>query len=341
MSSLTEIQAFLETHPGYLKRGCSNLAKKFGVTKEEIKQVKENLGWKNNIKEKYQEFIAQRDKEVQVEYSEHAVDIEGKYGKISLDTMPNILVLDIETSPVRAYVWRLWKQDIYIDQIISDWFMISWSAKWLNVKETYSDVLTKEEILNEDDERIIKKLWNLLNDADIVIAHNGDSFDIPKIRSRFAIHGLPPTTFYHQIDTKKVAAKEFGFSSNKLDALAKNFGLGSKIHTEFELWAKCMKGDEEALEEMRVYNVHDVEILEQVYLKIRPYIKNHPNVTLYSDSNPNRCPSCGGNHLYKDDFYYTTVGKFQVYRCQDCGALSRDRKALKRSVNTANLSLGR
>ena len=219
--------------------------------------------------------------------------------------------------------------------------MLTWSAKFLGSDITYSEKLTGKEAVEEDDSRIVKKLWNLLNDADMVVAHNGDAFDLPKIRSRFAIHGLPPTTFYHQIDTKKIAAKEFGFASNKLDALAKSFGIGSKIHTEFELWSECMKGNDTALEEMRVYNVYDVEILEKVYLKLRPYIKNHPNVTFYSTSNAMRCPSCGGKHLYKESFYHTHASVYQTYRCQDCGALSRDRKSIRKDIKNTNLSLAK
>ena len=97
--------------------------------------------------------------------------------------------------------------------------MLSWAASWLGSGEVMSARLYSEEVLDECDFRIVKQLWNLLNEADIVVAHNGNAFDIPKIRARFALNGLPPTSFYQQIDTKITAAKEFGFSSNKLDAL--------------------------------------------------------------------------------------------------------------------------
>lgn len=249
--------------------------------------------------------------------------------------------MDLETAPIKAFVWRLWKQDVYIDQIISDWFLLTFSAKWLGSNEVISGRLTGKEALEESDYRIVKDLWNLIDEADIVIAHNGNSFDIPKMKARFAINGLPPTSFYQQIDTKVIAAKEFGFTSNKLDFLAQTFGISKKIHTEFELWARCMKGEDKALEEMEIYNRHDVEILEEVYLKLRPYIKNHPNMGLYQDSNSDVCPTCGGTHLKEYKFYYTSIGKFQVYKCEDCNALSRSRKAIKRSVTTGNLSLGR
>ena len=151
-------------------------------------------------------------------------------------------------------------------------------------KEVYSNVLTPQEILNEDDGRIVKNLWKLLDEADIVIAHNGKKFDIPKINARFILNECPPPSFYKQIDTKEVAAKQFGFSSNKLDALAGYFGFKVKLDTDFSLWERCMRGDDEALQYMEIYNRHDVELLEEVYIRLRPWIKAHPNVALYVEA---------------------------------------------------------
>lgn len=253
-----------------------------------------------------------------------------------------ILIFDIETSPLRAYVWRRWKQNIYLDQTISEWFLISWAAKWLEESEVYSECLSPKEIKSEDDSRIIKKLWMLIDEADIIIAHNGKSFDSKKMNSRFILQGLPPTSPYIQIDTKEVAAKQFGFSSNKLDALAGYFGIEHKDDTDFELWSKCMDGDQEALNYMQKYNKKDVTILEQVYLKLRPWIKNHPNVALYLEEDNMVCPVCGSKHLEEDgSFYYTTVNKFKVMRCQDCGGISRVRNSSypKNKIKNITVSL--
>ena len=111
------------------------------------------------------------------------------------------------------------------------------------------------------------------------------------------MHGLPPTTYYQQIDTKKVAAREFGFSSNKLEALARLCGIEGKSDTDFTLWSRCMDGDAEALLEMEAYNRQDVKVLEEVYLVMRPFIKRHPNYNLYIDSDKPVCPHCGHDHL--------------------------------------------
>ena len=195
-----------------------------------------------------------------------------------------ILIFDIETSPLKAYVWSRWKQNIYLDQTISEWFMICWSAKWLGSNKVLSECVSPEEILKEDDTRIVKKLWSLIDEADIVIAHNGKKFDVPKMNARFILAGLPPTSSYTQIDTREVASKQFNFSSNKLDALAGYFNIEHKDDTDFNLWVDCLKGDQSALDYMRKYNEKDVTILEKVYLKLRPWIKNHPNIALYIES---------------------------------------------------------
>lgn len=248
-----------------------------------------------------------------------------------------ILIFDIETSPIKAWVWNRWKQNVYLEQTISEWFMICWSAKWLGSEYTMSDCLRPEEIIKEDDSRIVKQIWELLNEADIVVAHNGDCFDLPKLNSRFIVHGLVPPTTYSSIDTKKVAKHVFGFSSNKLDALATYFGIENKIETSFELWKDCLEGNAEALSYMEKYNVKDVEILEEVYLHLRPYIKNHPNIA--NITSVAGCASCGSQklELVKDHYYYTGVSKFYLYRCKDCGALVRGRKNLAKKVSTISV----
>lgn len=246
--------------------------------------------------------------------------------QLSKQKAPKILIFDIETSPMKAYVWRMWKQSVNLDHVIHDWYVICWSAKWLYANEVLGDVLTPEEACQEDDKRVVTSLWKLFNEADIVVAHNGNKFDIPKMNARFIQQGLPPTTPYYSIDTCAIARKQFGFSSNKLDALAEYFGFAHKLDTEFELWKKCMEGDQKSLDYMLKYNKRDVTLLEEVYLRLRPWIKGHPNCANYIDSKVPICSNCGSKNLTKleGQYYYTSVGKYQLYRCQ-CGTVSRGR----------------
>ncbi len=237
--------------------------------------------------------------------------------KTNPHSVPKILILDIETSPLLVFVYQkqVWRANIQHDKVVSDWFILTFSCKWLGDDTVISDKLTSTEAINEDDSRLVRKLWYILSDADIVIAHNGDNFDIPNINSRFVLNGLGPTTYYKQIDTLKVAQKQFGFTHSNLDALAKVFDIPAKIETTFELWKRCISGDSSALEEMELYNRHDVEILEQVYLRLRPWIKSHANLSLYTNSMEIECPHCGGKklELIPDKYYYTHTGKWNEY----------------------------
>ena len=156
------------------------------------------------------------------------------------------------------------------------------------------------------------------------------AFDEKKINARFLLNNLPPTSPYQSIDTKLIAAKQFGFSSNKLDALAGYFGIEHKMDTDFNLWVRCMEGDSESLKYMETYNKKDVEILEEVYLRMRPWVKSHPNISLYLDLEVPACTNCGSTNLKEmpNKFYYTQTGIYPLHRCK-CGTIVRGRKTVQ------------
>lgn len=241
-----------------------------------------------------------------------------------------ILILDIETAPIRGYVWDVWNQNIQPSQIISDWFCFTWAAKWLFEKKVYSARLSGKEAIKQDDKRIIGGIWHLLNEADVVIAHNGDKFDIPRINTRFIKNNFHPPAPYQSIDTLKTIRKQFAFAHNKLDFVNQILNLPRKKKNDGqELWNKCYLGDEKSLREMEKYNVQDVRILEDTYLRIRPWIKPHPNCGLFILDEKNfRCPSCGSANLVDlNKMYYTTVNAYEQFRCNDCNAYGRKRVA--------------
>lgn len=263
---------------------------------------------------------------------------ESKYGDKEDGYIPSILILDIETAPSMAFVWRYWKENINIDQVVSDWFILSWSAKWLDNDNVMGDVLTPVEAINQDDKRIMESIYNLLNKADIVIAHNGKKFDLPKMKLRFLKHGFPPPAPYQLIDTLDVWKREFGSASNKLDYLnGVVLELPRKVETGgFQLWADCYSGDRKALATMLEYNMNDVEILEQNYLAIRGWIHSHPNLSLYTSKTC--CPNCGSDDYVKTkDHYFTSVSKFEAYRCNNCGAPFRGRNNIVAKEDKAKI----
>jgi len=240
-----------------------------------------------------------------------------------------ILILDIETAPLKAFIWDIWNQNIGIHQITSDWFVFTWAAKWLFEKKIYSSRLTSEESKNQNDKRIMQNIWELLNEADVVITHNGDKFDLPRINTRFLLHKIPPPQPYQSIDTLKSVRKQFGFVSNKQEFLNKKLGTPLKVETGgFDLWGKCYDGCEKSLKKMELYNIGDVKSLEDNYLKIRAWIKPHPNLGLFILDEHERCPSCGSNDLTEcGKQYATTVNLYESLKCNNCGAYGRRKKS--------------
>jgi DNA polymerase elongation subunit (family B) len=256
-----------------------------------------------------------------------------------------ILVFDIETAPSRGYIWSAWKQNIQPNQIISDWFMLTWAAKWLFEDDVMSARISVDEVEMEDDKRITEEVWRLLDKADIIIAHNAKKFDVPRLNTRFLLHGLPPPSPYQVIDTLETLRKRMAFTHNRLDYVNDKLGIGRKMDTGgFSLWDRCLKGEEEALMEMEQYNIQDVAILEETYLRIRPWIAPHPNIGLYIEDNVTVCPSCGSSHIEPAGTPYTTsVNQYESFRCKKCGSLGRSRKSIAAenkeiSTNTASVA---
>lgn len=244
-----------------------------------------------------------------------------------------ILILDIETAPIQANVWRIWQENVGLNQIDRDWFILSFAAKWLGEEGVvYFDQSKSKDI--EDDTALLIRLHKLLDEADIVVAHNGKKFDVPKINARFALSGLRPPSPYRVVDTLQIAKAKFKFTSNRLEYLAERLNKKYKklSHAQFpgfELWKQVMRGNKAAWAEMRTYNEHDVLALEELYLTLRAWDTKHPNVHVHNDAEEGHaCPVCGGVHLTKRGFATTNVGKFQRFQCDSCGAWSKDRTAI-------------
>jgi hypothetical protein len=240
---------------------------------------------------------------------------------------PKILVLDIETLPIEALVWDVWKQDIHPEQIEKDWSVLCWSAKWLFDTKVMGGAVTVEEAMEHEDVSVLPDIWNLLNNAQVVITHNGDNFDFKRLNARFFIHGFPPPMHYKSIDTLKIAKENLSLTYNKLDWIAQIVGIGRKIETGFKWWKECHNGNQKYIDLMLKYNKWDVNLEEEVYLRLRPWMKSHPNMAVYSVENDiAHCPACGGVDLHWNGQYSTPLGLYKAFRCQDCGSIGRSTK---------------
>lgn len=252
-----------------------------------------------------------------------------------IDYKKKILLFDIETAPNIGAYFELYREGNIIWNE-EHWYMLSFSWKWLGEKQThvlglpdfkswkkhFCNKCKRIENTNDIDKELVIKLHDLFNQAEIIIAHNGDQFDIKKANARFIKHHLTPPTNYKTIDTKKLAKKSFKFDSNKLDDLGDYFLIGRKLETEKGLWRKCMSGDLIAWKKMLDYNKQDVILLEKVYYRLRGWSETTPNLNLiyggiYS------CPECASSNVIKNGYKRSRVAIYQCYKCNNCGRNSQ------------------
>jgi DNA-directed RNA polymerase subunit RPC12/RpoP len=261
-----------------------------------------------------------------------------------------VLFLDLEVSASIVAAFSMFKHFSSPDHVIQFPYVLTYAANWLHdspdVVECYGlDDFEGFEEDWRDDFELILRLWNLVDKADIVVAQNAP-FDVGWFNQRCAYHNLPEPSPYRVVDTLKGMKKAMSLPSNSLGYTTKYFNLPhNKLHNEgISLWIRCMEGEREAFESMKTYNVGDIPTLRELYLKIRAFIPNHPNVALYfGDSEEVRCPICGGKHLeLLEGKAYTNLSVFDAYRCKDCGTVKRsgqssttteERKKLLRQIS--------
>ena len=259
-----------------------------------------------------------------------------------------VLEIDIETKPHEVYAWGLYNQNIGLNQIKSPTQILCFDARWQHETEHmyYS-------IYHDSFEVMIEKLWELLDEADVVVHYNGKRFDVPHInRELIELDYIPPSP-YQQIDLYQIVRRTFKFASNRFDHVVQRlFDMRKLEHQGMELWTACMNNDPDAWATMKEYNIHDVSLLRPTYIRLQPWIKQHPNRGLYvADTSKPVCPNCGATQTMQIKAYRpaepgintakTRVNVFPQYFCNPqkfddktqaygCGKYSRGRIAIKR-----------
>ncbi len=227
---------------------------------------------------------------------------------------PKILIVDIETRPTVAYIWRLFKENVGLNQIIDPGGMICFAAKWVGNREMHFHADWTE----GGHQAMVRAAHALISEADAVVTYNGDKFDIPKLTGEFLTAGLAPPPPVTSIDVYKTVRYKFGLLSNRLAFVGPFLKVGAKIkHEGFELWSKVNEGDERARAKMTKYCKQDVNLLERVYLKIRPYIRNHPHMGKIGST---ACGACGSHKVQSRGIRRTRAMQIQRLHCQNCGA---------------------
>lgn len=258
-------------------------------------------------------------------------------------TKAKVLFFDLETSFLTIPVFQIYNNNYTApSNILQDWKLLTFSYKWMGEKEVTQHKLTELELTNNDDSRLVKELWELMDEASIVIAHNGSRFDVKKATAKFFEHGYGLPSPYQIIDTLALAKKSMQPTSFALDYFAKLSGSPVKMETSQGLWLRAIKGDYTAIEEMAEYCDQDIVVLEQVFYKLRPYLKGLPNMGLFTEEE-DVCPSCGSTDFLEGDLepYRTSVNEFMTRRCACCGSISKSRTATKRTNKVKNTPIYR
>ena len=238
---------------------------------------------------------------------------------------PRILIWDIETAPSLVYVWSQWQTNVIATK--EDWYMLSIAYRWQDEEEIHFIHKAKAK---GDDRGLVKKVHALLDEADVVVAHNNDRFDWKKAYARFLYHDLGPVSPTILIDTLKETKRHFALYSNSLNEIARYCGLERKVqHTGFELWERCMAHDPTGWVEMEEYNRQDIVVLEQVYAKLAPYM-NHPGTTgnrfnaqAWLGTYVCTKPLCGSTNLSPKGWHRTKASAFRTVQCNSCRGYSR------------------
>lgn len=244
-----------------------------------------------------------------------------------------VLTLDIETSPIKGYVWGLWQQNLMIDRIIDPTRMLTWAAKWEEEDYVY---LGSESFQSHED--MVLEIYDMINEADAIVGFNSQSFDMKHLNREFVELGLPPPTKYKNIDLLRVVKTNFNFPSNKLDYVAGVLlGEHKMEHEGFPLWSKCLAGDPVAWKTMEDYNIEDVLLTERLYDYLQGWVPAHPNRALWLDNQDKpTCPNCGSTKLVRKGIERPArVNAYQRYKCNDCGANSRGRKIVQAAPDGA------
>jgi len=242
-----------------------------------------------------------------------------------------VLFLDLEVSASIVAAFSMFKHFSTPDHIIQFPYILTYAVNWLHDDPSEIDCQGLDDFDtfegdHRDDYELVVRLWRYFDEADIVVIQN-EGFDRGWFTQRCALHGLPEPSPYRVVCTMKGMKKAMSLPSNSLGYSTKYFNLDhNKLkHEGISLWIRCMDGETEAFDLMKTYNIGDIPTLRELYLKIRAFIPNHPNVALYfGDSDKMRCPVCGSEHLeLLTTKAYTNLSVFDAYRCGDCGTVKR------------------
>jgi len=227
------------------------------------------------------------------------------------------LFFDIETSYYLVPTFNFWKVNINPDHILREKKIICICYKWQYEDTVHTLVWDKR----QDDTKLIKDFINIIKDADEIIAHNGDRFDMKELRTRAILTDNLMFPVYRTLDTLKKSKQYFKFASNRLDYIGKVLNVGRKLeHEGMQMWIDiCEHKSKEALDKMLSYCQQDVILLEDVYHTLSPYIYHNTNFAVLTGNPKWYCPECASKNVQLSHTDATAMGIIRRHmKCNDC-----------------------
>jgi len=256
---------------------------------------------------------------------------------ITPENKPKILLYDLETSMILCYTWGIWQANINTQAILEDWSIICFAWQWYGEGGEVQSCSVHDEFdkhhvqrFRDNERYLVERLWELVDEADVLVAYNLKRFDKKKMNAKFLEYKLPPPSPYKVVDPLVICKSNFAITSNKMDYVSKYVSdvEEGKIGTNLQLWLDSMSDDEDALDEMARYCRNDIAVLSRVYEAVRGWDNKSPNLALHYTDEKIRCNSCGSTDLEEipNKSHHTTLSSFDILRCRNCGKVLRKRK---------------
>lgn len=236
---------------------------------------------------------------------------------------PKILVYDIETTPVLAWIWRCGDQVVRHSQLHEKYNqtkIICVTYRWLHEKKSKALVF---DIRRQCDKKVLKDFSKLANEADIILGKNNTKFDDKHINFRIFQHGLPPI---HDLrrksdDLERWMRSTFNMQSYALDYFSKLCTGEGKIAMYMEDWIDIvLHKDKKKLDKMVEYGLKDVDDTVALIEEVQPYvIPKHNRAAFAGDL---CCTNCGSKKIKKNGTRIVGNIRKQAFYCNDHGGFA-------------------
>ncbi len=229
------------------------------------------------------------------------------------------LFIDLETSPNVVLSWRIgYKINLSHDSIIKERAIICAAWSWDGEEKVHHAQWDRK----QNDKTVLIPLLAAINEADEIVYHNGDRFDLPWVKTRCLFHKIPTLPAYKSVDTLQWARRKFLFNSNKLDYIARYLGIGAKIKTGYDLWKEVvLENNADAMNRMVTYCCGDVNLLKKVWRRLADVMPHKTHVGVLAGGEKWSCPHCGSTNVNVSKTRVTAGGSRQYQMvCKDCGS---------------------